>query len=126
MSRRTQKCPKCDRKITFWDIATALYPVWLKCKGCSSKLVGSRFIKIQGVAIPVVVVGIVVAIELRPTWDLFSVLMAIALLTFTVLMVFATLRFGCYQLRSKERNHSCTSNNKESEQGGDGDAEEAV
>lgn len=126
MSRGTQNCPKCDRKISFLDIATALYPVWLKCKGCKSKLIGSRFIKIQGALIPVVVIAIVVAIELRPTWDLFAILMAIALLIFTVLMVFATLRFGCYQLRSQEPNQPCTVNNKESEQAGSGDAEEAV
>jgi hypothetical protein len=42
-------CPHCKSKISWLSIASALCPVWIKCKVCNSKLIGSNLIKIQSV-----------------------------------------------------------------------------
>lgn len=114
---QTAECPKCGRKISFWDVATALYPVWLKCKGCGAKLVGDRLIKTQGVVIPIIAVGLGVAIALRSEWDKGSYILVTVGLLFTCVMVLVTVRRGRYFLKGLNRHASEESENNEGDQG---------
>lgn len=38
-------CPDCNQKIHWYQIAFALAPVWIRCKGCGTKLVGGALVK---------------------------------------------------------------------------------
>jgi prepilin signal peptidase PulO-like enzyme (type II secretory pathway) len=110
---QTAECPKCCRKISFWDVATALYPVWVKCKGCGAKLIGDRLIKTQGVVIPIIAAGLGVAIALRPEWDVGSYTLVTIGLLFTYAMVLVTVRHGRYSLKGVVRDASEESDNNE-------------
>jgi hypothetical protein len=110
---QTAECPKCCRKISFWDVATALYPVWVECKGCGAKLIGDRLIKTQGVVIPIIAAGLGVAIALRPEWDVGSYTLVTIGLLFTCAMVLVTVRHGRYSLKGVVRDASEESDNNE-------------
>lgn len=102
----TAECPRCCRKVTFWDVATALYPVWLKCKGCGAKLIGNRFVKAQGIVIPIIAAGVGGAVALRSEWDEISYILVAVGMLFICSMVFATVRHGRYFLRRPRRDAS--------------------
>lgn len=120
---QTTACPQCGRKISFWDVATALYPVWLKCKGCGAKLIGDRLIKTQGMVIPIVAAWFGVAIALRSRWDEGSYILVAFSLLFACAMVLLTVRRGRYSLKGLGRSAGGESEDIEGEQAGPSDGE---
>jgi hypothetical protein len=79
----------------------AIYGVWISCPNCRAKLVGDRFIKIQGfVVIPILVIMFCAAVMLKPRPVSQQIALAIlGTLIIAVPNVVATLRWGRYQLR---------------------------
>jgi hypothetical protein len=94
-------CPHCGQPIPFRTVLFAAYPVWISCPSCHAKLVGDRFIKIQGfVIIPAlaIILGLAVALARRPF--LYQIaLVIIGGLIIALPNVIATLRWGRYLLK---------------------------
>jgi hypothetical protein len=80
----------------------AVYPVWISCPNCRAKLVGDRFIKIQGfVVVPILVIMLCAAVMLKPRPVPHQLVLAIlCTLILAVPSVLATLKWGRYLLRA--------------------------
>src|SRR6267142_3170013 len=96
-------CPNCNRPIPFRTVLFAAYPVWLSCPGCGAKLVGDRFIKIQGfVIVPLMLSSSALLVVLTHRPFLYRLaLVPIAALIIAFPNVMATLMWGRYLLRRK-------------------------
>jgi hypothetical protein len=95
-------CPHCSQPIRFRTILFAAYPVWISCPSCHAKLVGSRFVKIQGfVLIPILGVTLGLAVVLTRQPFLYQIALAVGG-SFIIGLpnVAATLRWGRYLLRT--------------------------
>ena len=94
-------CPHCKQPIPFRTILFAPYPVWISCPNCRTKLVGDRFIKIQGfVVVPILAIMLGVAIVLTRQPLLYELGMVIVgSFVVAIPCVAATLRWGRYILR---------------------------
>jgi hypothetical protein len=94
-------CPNCNNKITWKDIAFALFPVLIECKSCKEKLVGSSLIKLQ--AIEVLILGILACSQIPAYAKDIKDLIIFCLISGTVIAapnVYVTLRFGKYLKRN--------------------------
>ena len=96
----------------------ALYPVWLNCKGCGGRLIGDRLIKAQGIVIPIIAVGVGVAIGIRSKWDQVTYILLTVTLIFTCAMVVLTVRRGRYFLNEMSRDAGEKSESNKGERGG--------
>jgi hypothetical protein len=94
-------CPSCTKKIGFWTIAFATFPVWLTCRYCKSKLRGNAFIKAQGfVIIPIfTAVPIILIMFSDLSWPHRMLAFVLLALAVSLANVIATLVWGRYFLR---------------------------
>ena len=80
----------------------ALCPVWISCPSCRAKLVGDRFIKVQGfVVVPILAIALAVAVVVTRRPILLQIgLMVIGGFIVALPNVVATLKWGRYLLRT--------------------------
>jgi hypothetical protein len=101
----TMICPHCNKPIPFRTIVFAVYPVWISCPSCRAKLVGDRFIKIQGfIVIPILAILLAVAVNFTGC-PLLHQLELVVIGGFIVALpnVVATLKWGQYSLKTQKR-----------------------
>jgi len=98
-------CPECFKRVPFKTIFFALYPVWVTCSYCKTKLVADKFVVMEGFVLIAVTVLVCVALHLTGFPEIVKILLALPLVVVIAAVgTYITQLKGTYRRRGNKAN----------------------